>query len=91
MTTGTVHSYHPARGTGRVCCVAGSLVPFTAHDPTLAVGDEVAFRLVGGRTGLYALDVARAGVPAAPPPQRQTATSPSPFRLRSGTLAPSAG
>ena len=91
MTTGTIHSYHPARGTGHVCCVAGSLVPFTARDPALAVGDEVTFRIVGGRTGLYALDVAHAGAPAPPARQRQTATSSSPFRWRSGTLAPSAG
>ena len=90
MTTGTVHSYHPTRGTGRVCCVAGALVPFTSHDRTLAVGNAVRFRLVGGRTGLYALDVAREGAPA-PPCQSQTATSSSGFRWRSGTVAPSVG
>ena len=89
MTPGTVHSYHPARGTGRLRCVAGTLVPFTSHDPALAVGDAVAFRLVGGITGLYALDVVREGVAA--PPSHQTATSSSGFRLKSGTLAPSAG
>ena len=90
MTTGTVHSYHPARGTGRVCCVAGALVPFTSDDPALAVGDAVRFRLVGGMTGLYALDVSRERA-ASPPRQRQTATSSSGLRWMSGTVASAAG
>ena len=88
MTTGTVRTYNPARGTGTLCCIAGTPVPFSSREPGLAEGDRVAFRLVGGIAGIYALDVQRADAPAA---QRQTATSPSPFRSMSGTLAPSAG
>lgn len=83
MTQGTVHTFNSTRGTGTLCCVHGTLVPFSSRD-ALRPGDAVTFRLVGGIAGLYALDVAG-------PPQRQTATSSSPFRWRSGTWAPSAG
>ncbi|WP_420457121.1 cold-shock protein [Rubrivirga sp.] len=85
MIQGTVHAFNPARGTGTLCCVHGTLVPFSSRD-ALHPGDAVTFRLVGGIAGLYALDVTGAGAA-----QRQTATSSSPFRWRSGTLAPSAG
>jgi cold shock CspA family protein len=88
MTTGTVHQFNPTKGTGTVCCVAGTLVPFSSRGRDLAEGDRVSFRLVGGMTGLYALDVERAGAPAR---HRQTATSSSPLRSMSGTLAPAAG
>ncbi len=86
MTRGTIHSFDSARGTGSVCCIAGTLVPFSSDDATLRPGDTVTFQLVGGLAGLYALHVAsprRA--------QRQTTTSSSSFRWSFGTLAPSAG
>ena len=54
MTTGTIHTFDPTRGTGTLCCVAGSTVPFSSPDPTLRVGDEVTVQLVGGICGLYA-------------------------------------
>lgn len=91
MTTGTVHQFNPTRGTGLLCCVAGSLVPFSSRDRSLRAGDAVAFRLVGGMAGVYGLDVRRAEAVARPRPQRQTATSSSPFRSMAGTLAPAAG
>ena len=83
MTRGTVHSFDLAHGTGMVCCVHGTRVPFSSR-ADLRPGDAVTFRLVGGIAGLYALDVVG-------PRQRQTATSASGFRWRSGTLAPAAG
>lgn len=91
MTTGTVHQFDPARGTGLVCCVAGTLVPFSARGGDLREGDRVTFRLVGGIAGIYGLDVRKAEAAARPRPQRQTATLSSPFRSMSGTLAPAAG
>lgn len=86
MTRGTVHQYDPERGTGVLCCIAGTLVPFSSHNPALRPGDAITVRLVGGLAGLYATDLAR---PATP--QRQAATSSRGFLWRSGTLAPSAG
>ena len=86
MTRGTIHSFDPARGTGSVCCIAGTLVPFSSDDSSLRAGDDVTFQLVGGLAGLYALDVV-----GPRRRQRQMATSSSPFRWSLGTLAPSAG
>jgi hypothetical protein len=86
MTRGTVHQYDSDRGTGVLCCIAGTLVPFSSRNPALCVGDEITVRLVGGIAGLYATDV----TPAAAP-QRQTATASRGFLWRSGTLAPLAG
>lgn len=86
MTRGTVHQYDPERGTGVLCCIAGTLVPFSSHNESLRPGDEITVRLVGGLAGLYATHVA---TPRGP--QRQTATSSIGFLVRSGTLAPSAG
>lgn len=85
MTTGTVHTFDATHGTGTLRCPSGTRVPFSTLAP-LHIGDTVTFRLVGGIAGLYALDVT--GPRAS---QRQTATSESGFRWRSGTLAPSAG
>ena len=60
MTTATVQTFDPNRGTGVVCCVAGTPVPFSSADRTLSAGDEIAVRLVGGICGLYATHVAPA-------------------------------
>ena len=91
MTRGTVHHYDPDHGTGVLCCIAGTHVPFSSTDRTLSVGDEVTFRLTGGIAGLYALHVEATRDRPTAAPQRQMATSPSPFRSMAGTLAPSAG
>ncbi len=71
MTTGTVTLFNSTRGTGTVACAAGGRFPFTSHDTGLEVGDRVSFRAVGGRTGTYALEVAR--VQASSHPTRMTA------------------
>jgi hypothetical protein len=63
MTTGTVLHFDPARGTGTVCCLAGSPAPFALSDRSLATGDLVRFRLVGGMAGYYGED-ARKLVPS---------------------------
>ena len=86
MTRGTVHQYDPERGTGVLCCIAGTHVPFSSRNPNLQVGDTISVNLVGGLAGLYATDVAQPRTP-----QRQTVTSFIGFLFRSGTLAPSAG
>lgn len=86
MTTGTVHTFDPARGTGTLCCIAGTLVPFSSAHPALAEGDRVTFRLTGGICGLYATEVELAAQP-----QRQMVISSSAFRVMSGTLASAAG
>ena len=91
MTRGTVHHYDPDHGTGVLCCIAGTHVPFSSTDPTLSVGDEVTFSLTGGIAGLYALHVEPTRNRPPVTSQRQMATSSSPFRSMAGTLAPAAG
>ena len=91
MTRGTVHQYDPERGTGVLCCIAGTPVPFSSHTPGLRVGDEVTFSLTGGIAGLYATNVEPTHDRPRATPQRQMATSSSPFRSMAGTLAPAAG
>ncbi|MEM0963516.1 MAG: hypothetical protein AAGK21_13375, partial [Bacteroidota bacterium] len=60
MTTGTVTRYDSTRGTGTVTCASGGRFPFSSSLSTLAEGDAVSFRAVGGRAGTYALDVRHA-------------------------------
>lgn len=79
MTAGTVLRFDPARGTGTVCCVAGSPAPFSSSDRSLAEGDRIRFRLVGGIAGYYGEDAEKVeapdpSAPAAPPPAALTST-----------------
>ena len=55
MTQGTVHTFDPRRGRGTVR-IGGAIVPFSTPEP-VAVGDRVAFSVIGGLTGVYAKGV----------------------------------
>ena len=67
MTTGTVHTYVPARGTGSLVNAAGTTVPFSSDDHALRAGDEIAVRIHGGICGLYATHAAPREAPAPAP------------------------
>lgn len=86
MTRGTVHQYDPERGTGVLCCIAGTHVPFSSRNPHLRAGDDVTFTLTGGIAGLYAYDVAHPS-----PAQRQTVPSVLGREVFPGAFAPAAG
>jgi len=91
MTTGTIHTLDPDRGTGTLRCIAGTLVPFSTRETDLRAGDRVTFRLLGGIAGLYADHVEHAAVRAPVRRQRDVVLPAQIFRSRAGSVAALAG
>lgn len=91
MTTGTIHTFDPARSTGTLCCMSGTLVPFSTRDGGFRAGDRVTFRLTGGIAGLYAKHVEHASVRVPARPAHQVMTSRQVFRSPVGASALLAG